>query len=301
MHSFFERICPNEDTIQEIQKFLKQADHSLEEFKKLEKFKNLLLSFKEGMDSAKVTAYVLSLCENENNFTIEELRILSPLIGKLYGDLLVQNENGDQVISVYDRDRLGTMYDGARYHQTREGGSIHTDNVNIPEPWNYLLLSCLAPGQVGGENIIVDGIAVANKLKSDYPMALKVLEDNFTWEMRGVKDALYEAPIITYDESGNPIFRHLRPYMESAHRKAQKPLTAEQLYALDVLDAITNSSEFQIRYRMKKGDILINVDAQVLHGRTCFSDAYEAVNFDEFLAGRGTVMKRTMERLWIRK
>lgn len=234
-------------------------------------------------------------------FSFSEIHKLNPIIGKIFGDLVVQNEQGDNVISVYDRDRLGSMFQGARYHQTREGGSIHTDNVNIPEPWDYLYLSCISPALAGGENILVDGVSVHQELKANYPSALKVLEMPFVWEMRGVADELYRAPIITYNESGEPLFRHLRPYMESAHQKANEPLRDEQLYAIDVLDALTNSSEFQVRYRMKKGDVLFTKDAQVLHGRTCFSDAIEAVSLEDFEKGKGKVLKRTMERLWIRK
>lgn len=233
-------------------------------------------------------------------FDYQELAKMPAVIAPLFGELLVQNEKGDKVIMVYDRDRTASMHQGARYHQTREGGSIHTDNVNIPEIWNYLFLSCLEPAEVGGENILVNGLAVHQELKTKFPKALKVLEDNFYWEMRGVKDALYQAPIITYDNLGRPLFRHLRPYMESAHIKAQVPMTSEQLYAVDVLDAITNSSEFQMRYRMKRGDILITRDAQVLHGRTCFSDALEAVSFDDYHQGKGKILKRTMERLWVK-
>jgi len=63
---------------------------------------------------------------------------------------------------------------------------------------------------------------------------------------------------------------------------------------------VTNSSEYQMRYRMRKGDILITRDAQVLHGRTCFSDAIEAVTYDDYIQGKGAILKRTMERLWIK-
>lgn len=299
---FFEIVSPDSAAHEQLRLFLTSEDKSLERFKQCSEFLKLIDMLRKNMDNATTTAYVLSLCGNDSDrYSIEQLRTLNPLIGATMGELLVQNENGDKVISVYDRDRLGSMFEGARYHQTREGGSIHTDNVNIPQAWDYLLLSCLSQGEVGGENIIVDGINIQKQLKERFPKALQTLEENFMWEMRGVKDALYEAPIITYNEKGLPLFRHLRPYMESAHRKAARPLTKEQLYALDVLDALTNTSENQVRYRMAKGDILINIDAQVLHGRTCFSDAYDAVNFDEFLAGKGHVMKRTMERLWIRK
>nr|VFJ59797.1 MAG: Taurine catabolism dioxygenase TauD, TfdA family [Candidatus Kentron sp. FW]VFJ64908.1 MAG: Taurine catabolism dioxygenase TauD, TfdA family [Candidatus Kentron sp. FW] len=232
------------------------------------------------------------------------------MIGHYLGELLVQNEQGDKVIRVFDRNRLGSMYKGARYHQTHEGGSIHTDNVNIPEHWEYLLLACLAPAPAGGESILVDGIRIHATLERDFPEALEILEKNFFWEMRGVADSLYEAPIITYTRKGKPLFRHLRPYMESAHEKAGRPLTEEQLYAVDVLDALLNSSEFQKRYKMETGDILLTHDAQVLHGRTCFSDTLSSIDYDEYVTDQSQspnrqgrkqkVLKRTMERLWIR-
>lgn len=237
--------------------------------------------------------------EEQDFFSFSELSQLNPKLGEKYGTLLVQNEQGDKVISVYDRDRHGSMWQGARYHQTREGGSIHTDNVNVPEVWEYLFLSCISPALVGGESILVNGRYIHSILKREYPDALKILESDFIWEMRGVADELYHAPIITYDKNGEPLFRHLRPYMESAHIKAETPLTPAQMYAVDVLDALTNSSSNQIRYRMKKGDILITKDAQVLHGRTCFSDAYDAVAMSDFSDGK--VLKRTMERLWIKQ
>gem|GEM_PF-716897 len=238
-----------------------------------------------------------SRCSSDYDFQERIAR----LIGEALGELLIQNEQGENVIVVYDRDRTGSMHQGARYHQTREGGSIHTDNVNIPEPWDFLLLACLAPAEVGGENILVDGIAVHRFLKAHHPQALRILEGDFFWEMRGVADSLYQAPIVTYNQQGEPLFRHLRPYMESAHRKAGQPFTSEQLYAIDLLDAVLNSSEFQARYRMRSGEILLTVDAQVLHGRTCYSDALDAVTLEELRAGKGPVLKRTMERLWIRQ
>lgn len=295
--NFIPVITPNN----EILSTLYEAAPTSEAFKSaLEEVAKLI---KSELKSGKLGVLIeLAPTANQARLDVEQIHEISPVLGTYFGNLLVQNEAGDRVISVYDRDRYGSMFSGARYHQTREGGSIHTDNVNIPEYWEYLMLTCLAPGQVGGENILVSAVAVHQELKAKYPDVLKTLEGNFMWEMRGVSASLYEAPIITYDESGLPRFRHLRPYMESAHAKAEKPLTAEQLYALDVLDALTNSSELQQRYRMKKGDILFTLDSQVLHGRTCFSDALEAIAYPDFINGakKGT-LKRTMERLWIKQ
>lgn len=234
-------------------------------------------------------------------FSPKELHELNGKIAPMLGELLVQNTQGDTRILVYDRDRLGSMQEGARYHQTREGGSIHTDNVNIPTLWDYLYLACISDAHIGGESILVDGIEVHRVLSQQFPKALKVLEQDFYWEMRGVGQELYQAPIITYNEKMEPMFRHLRPYMESAHFRAKSPLSEEQLYAIDVLDAITNSTSMQIRYRMNKGDILLTVDSQILHGRCCFSDDLNSISYPEYLEGKAGPLKRTMERMWIKK
>ncbi len=244
-------------------------------------------------------AIVLKLNSASHQFSESEIHEISAPLGELFGKLLVQNEQGAKVITVYDRDRLGSMFTGSRYHQTREGGSIHTDNVNVPELWDYLYLSCISPAHVGGENILVDGILIHDLLQKNFPKAFEILKSPFIWEMRGVKDELYNAPIITYDDQGEPHFRHLRPYMESAHIKANTPLTAEQLYALDVLDALLNDSNNQVRYRMESGDILLSKDDQVLHGRTCFSDELDAISIDERASFPNKPLKRTMDRLWI--
>lgn len=249
-------------------------------------------------------ALIISLALQGTQCTLTPYMIkgLSLRAGALLGELLVQNEAGERSVSVYDRDRTFSMHRGSRYHQTREGGSLHTDNVNIPEPWDYLLFSCLSPALVGGESILADGVKVHALLSANFPEALKILESDFVWEMRGVADKLYHAPVITYDGEGRPYFRYLRPYMESAQLKTGKPLSVEKLYAMDVLDALLESANVQVRTPLLKGDMLLSRDAQVFHGRTCFSDALNSVNLSEFNQGSdGQILKRTMERLWIRK
>ena len=95
------------------------------------------------------------------------------------------------------------------------------------------------------------------------------------------------------------MFRYLRPYLEAAHAKANKRLTSKQLYALDVLDALLETSKFQFRYKMQKGDILFNLNSKVLHGRTSFSDAYNALPLSK-IKNNENRLKRTMIRVWIK-
>ena len=216
------------------------------------------------------------------------------------GDILIQNSSKDKVIEVFDRNRKFSINRGSRYHQTREGGSIHTDNVNIPSYWDYLMFSCLSSAKAGGETILVDSGEIHNELKKKFKLAKKTLEKNFYWEKRGLADELYKAPIITYDKMNRPNFKYLRPYLEAAHIKAKKYLNRKQLYALDVLDALLETSNFQLRYKMQKGDILFNLDSKVLHGRASFSDSLDALPLEK-IKNTESRLKRTMIRVWIKR
>jgi alpha-ketoglutarate-dependent taurine dioxygenase len=263
-------------------------------------FKREMEEVRHELDNGKRIVIVKPFVDLHNKYTIIEQRTISWLLGNVLGETLIQNEAGDRAILVYDRDRKNSMSQGARYHQTREGGTIHTDNVNVPFKWEYLVLACISPAMSGGENILVNALLVHKILKEKHPEVLAILEKNFLWEQRGVADATYEAPIIIYNKKGEPEFRHLRPYMESAHNKLNHPLTDEQLYALDTLDSILEHSDNQYRHSFKAGEILLTHDAQVLHGRTCFSDAYNAVTIHDWKKDHHKPLKRTMDRLWIK-
>jgi len=231
--------------------------------------------------------------------TSRERQIESWTISRLLGTPLVQSSEGNRLVHVYDRDRTKRMEDGARYHQTRQGGSIHTDNVNAPEPWEYLVFGCLEPAMLGGESIIVNGYSVHSCLKETAADALQILEEDFVWEYRGIADDVYRAPIVTYGPNGDPYFRYLRPYLESAHRKVDQPLTDGQIWAIDVLDSILESSDLQIRHPLLAGEILITFDSQIFHGRTPFADHPHAVEINNFEPGKAP-LRRTFGRTWVR-
>jgi alpha-ketoglutarate-dependent taurine dioxygenase len=296
------------DAQNEIYDFIKSLHvyNRSEEVKPLESddcptFKKEVEEIRQEIENGKRIVIVKPFTDLHNKYTILEQRTITWLIGTTLGQPIVQNEAGEKAILVYDRDRANSMTKGARYHQTREGGTIHTDNVNVPFVWEYLVLACVSPAMSGGENILVNALLIHKLLKERHPDVLAILEKNFIWEQRGVADATYEAPIISYNKKGEPIFRHLRPYMESAHVKTNSPLTDEQLYAIDTLDALLEHTDNQYRHTFSAGEILITFDSQVLHGRTCFSDAFNAVTINEWKKDHNKPLKRTMDRLWIKK
>lgn len=233
--------------------------------------------------------------------SISEHRAIAWAITNYLGTPLVQNRDGNRLIHVYDRDRTKRIEDGARYHQTRQGGSIHTDNVNIPDHWEYLVFSCVAPAMCGGESILISGLTVYNDLAQRVPQALEILTQPFWWEYRGISEKLYEAPVITFNGHDEPLFRYLRPYLASAHNKAKQPLTAEQFWALDVLDSVLESSHLQFRYALKAGEILITNDSQILHGRTSFADYFETATIENYNQNGKVKLRRSMDRAWVQR
>ena len=249
--------------------------------------------------------------EHEHGFAIVEppallreagrRRALAWLLGRLLGEPIEQSREGIKVIEVYDRDRARRMQDGARYHQTREGGSIHTDNVNRPQTWDYLIMACVSPAMLGGESIVVSGLTVHDLLAAHAPAALEVLAQDFWWECRGFSNDFFRAPVLFFDRQGAPQFRYLRDYLESAHRRRMEPLRDEQLWALDTLDSVLELSELQFRCKLAPGEILVIDDLQMFHGRTSFSDFLDAVAYQSGPAAPDRPLRRCFDRLWISK
>jgi hypothetical protein len=267
LENFF-KIMPQVEYIDQV-----QIDETL--FKNLKKDINKMREFVDDRQK-------MVILDASKFATPIETECIQWIVSNLLGETIVQNEEGRHLIHIYDRDPNRRIKDGARYHQTHESGAIHTDNVNIPENYQYLLVGCAMPAKIGGENIIVCGRAVYDYLVDHSPKELEILKQNFIFEYRGLSKELYRAPIISINEQGEPLFRHLRTYMESAHLRANEPLSEDQVRALDTLDAILAMSEFQLLYRLKTGEILIVNDSQILHDRRTFVDHEESMTLNDF-------------------
>lgn len=276
-HEFIDQVAIDTSTLTLLKKEINEIEHEVDKGQKL---------------------VILRAIEGLNYYEIETFQWI---ISNILGETIVQNEEGRHLIHIFDRDPLRRIKDGARYHQTHETGAIHTDNVNIPENYQYLIVGCVATAMIGGENIIVNGQAVYDYLKENAPEELEILMKNFTWEYRGISRELYEAPIISIDAFGEAQFRHLRVYMESAHLRSNRPLSQNQVRALDALDATLNMSSFQLIYRLQEGEILIANDSKVLHDRKCFVDSADSISINEKKADKKGKLRRSLLRTWVRK
>jgi len=199
-----------------------------------------------------------------------ERRLFAWIVANMLGQPVAQNWEGDRIAVVDARPDGVRTTDGARQHEIREGGTV-LDSVSLPDPWEYLVFSCIRPAWIAGESILISAFTIHDALLAA-PEVLEVLRAPFWWEYRSLSDGLFQAPIITYSHTGEPRFRYLRRYLESAHLRAGEPLTPEQQWALDTLDALIDQPQLQFRTTIREGEILMTYDSQVLHARTSFCD-----------------------------
>lgn len=290
------------DAIEELEQAISNTnnDFDIESFRvHPEDFPHFLPEVKQSIETVRANKFIVIGAVRQ--FSVAQNRLYYWIYYNLVGEPLPQNEQGNRLIEIYDRIRTGSMTRGARYHQTREGGSMHTDNVNDDTPWDFLAFGALSSAMAGGESIIVDGDVLYKELDTNFPDVLEILKQDFQWERRGIAESFYQAPIVRLDNNGNPHYRYLRIYMESAYEKQGITLSMDQLYALDTLDALLDLESMQTRFLVQPGEILFCEDERVFHGRTCFSDAKNAVDISTYMeTGTGT-LKRTLERAWIRE
>ena len=231
---------------------------------------------------------------NGTNFTAfdkHELSNIHILISKIFGELLIQNKHGEQIVEVKDLGK--TLSTGGRYHHTKEGGSYHTDGCHIFEnPPDYVGLLCLNPAKNGGVSKFISAYTIHNKLQEDKNL-LRILYEKFYMDKRNENQAdetpTQFVPIFTYNNEKLNCRCCQRELIDSGHEKMNKPLTEYQKNALDNLDKLLANENLAVSYLLKKGDMMYSNNKWLIHDRTDFEDSD-----DENL-------KRALLRTWIRE
>ena len=231
---------------------------------------------------------------NGTNFTAfdkHELSNIHILISKIFGELLIQNKQGEQIVEVKDLGK--TLSTGGRYHHTKEGGSYHTDGCHIFEnPPDYVGLLCLNPAKNGGVSKFISAYTIHNKLQEDKNL-LRILYEKFYMDKRNENQAdeipTQFVPIFTYNNGKLNCRCCQRELIDSGHEKMNKPLTEYQKNALDNLDKLLANENLAVSYLLKKGDMMYSNNKWLIHDRTDFEDSD-----DENL-------KRALLRTWIRE
>lgn len=150
----------------------------------------------------------------------------------------------------------------------------HTDNpYRLPVP-GVQLLHCLVNETSGGLSTLVDGFAAAEALRARDPSAFDLLARTpVRFRYRdATTDLVASAPPIELDAMGRLQAVHFSPRLDFVPLGPPQALT-EYYRARRAFDHLLRSPEFEIRFLLGPGDLLMMDNRRLLHGRTGFDPA----------------------------
>src|SRR5262249_39105872 len=191
-------------------------------------------------------------------------------IGAHLGAARPQNAKGHALGHVKDLG-LSSSDPNTRIYQTRERQTFHTDSCDV------VALLCLRPAKSGGMSSLVSSVTIFNEMRRRRPDLAKILlcepaETAGRGEMAAGQNPYSPIPVSNW-QKGLLWTIYQRQYIESARRSPDvPPLTARQIEALDMLDALANDPALNMQMEFRPGDVQLVHNHTILHDRTSFED-----------------------------
>jgi len=251
-------------------------------------FKKKILNFRNERLLDGVGLFVIDgICME--SFSVKEKTSIYTLASKILGELIIQNIKQEKIVEIKDVGK--SMKTGGRYHETKEGGSHHTDSPQWKNVPDYLGLFCVHNAKKGGTNLFLSAYTIHNRILQERKDLLDIFYEKFYFDKRGeFKDG--ESPTVFQQifelKNKKLFFRYLRNYIDAGHDIQNQPLSQLQKDALTYLDNLMRMEDIALKYDLKPGDMVFSDNHWVVHGRTSFED-YDDEN-----------LKRFMLRTWIK-
>jgi hypothetical protein len=190
-------------------------------------------------------------------------------LGAHLGSARSQNGKGHVLGHVQDLG-LDVKDPNVRIYQTHERQTYHTDSCDI------VGLLCLKTAKTGGLSALVSSTTIFNEMRRRRPDLLQLLFQPLATDRRGEvpegQKPYFEIPVFNWHE-GYLTAIYQRQYIDSAQRFAEAPrLTAAQVEALDMFDALANDPALNLFMEFKPGDVQLVHNHTMLHDRTGFED-----------------------------
>ncbi|KAL6249719.1 hypothetical protein RBB50_003574 [Rhinocladiella similis] len=202
-------------------------------------------------------------------------------LGTYIGYPVSQNGRGHILGHVKDLGEDSTQIDKVRIYRTNARQFFHADDSDV------VGLLCIARAQYGGESDVACVHRVWNILQSEYPDVAELLTKPVWYFDRKGEVSQGEEPYIrtsviyleTPDEADpsaeQRVYCKWDPYyVRSLTRFSDKgvipPLSAEQVHALETLEAVCN--RVKLHMVLEVGDIQFVTNTHVLHARTEYRD-----------------------------
>lgn len=153
--------------------------------------------------------------------------------------------------------------------------SFHTDYPALHHPPGVQFLHCIHQAMRGGDSSVVDGFAVAEKLRTEDPDAFNCLSSqhiDFTDTGSDYCDFRLQAKHTVIDVDAEGKVRRIN--INNATRDSVLDLPVDQVQrfyrSLRAFEDLMNQQENAVSFRMEPGDILTFDNWRLLHGRTGF-------------------------------
>jgi len=249
--------------------------------------KNEIIEFKKKILDGFGLFIINGACLKD--FSLKEKISIYTLIAEILGELIIQNIKQEKIVEIKDVGK--SMQAGGRYHETKEGGSHHTDSPQWEDVPDYLGLFCVHNAKKGGTNLFLSAYTIHNRILKNRKDLLNILYEKFHFDKRGEfkegeSSTVFE-PIFKFKD-GKLYFRYLRNYIDAGHDIQNQPLSESQKEALTYLDNFMLEEDMIMSYDLKPDDMVFSDNHWIIHGRTTFED------FDD------PNLKRLMLRTWIK-
>lgn len=203
-------------------------------------------------------------------------------ISRHLGELVAQSVRGNKIELITDQGR--PLDHTSRGYAGTRGLAFHTDGSD------YAALLCLTTAAEGGESLVASATAVYETIRYECPDLLAVLERGLFHHRRGEQAEGEPAvlpgrqPVFRIDAGRMHVFYNRNP----AEWLAREGIivSASETNAQDLLDAVLERKDIQLRMPLQSGDLQILNNYTVLHARTPYRDTDQ--------------QKRRMLRTWIR-
>ena len=198
---------------------------------------------------------VLKNCEKNFTSVKEIANKIGYVRNSIFGGLWSFESNQNKADSSYTQDELRP----------------HTDGTYSNDAPGLQLLLCTEYSAEGGESILVDGFKIAEKIKKEDDEMFDLLSKvNVAGNYIG--DGVFlkaERPIFKLNKKNEIIQVSFNNY-DRAPFRFKNDLTKKFYEGIKKFDLIANNKEFQWRYILKPGELLIFNNWRILHGRGSF-------------------------------
>jgi methylphosphonate synthase len=223
------------------------------------------------------------------DFSKDEITKIYEMVCNILGTLYIQNINSEKIVEIKDEGK--SMASGGRYHQTKEGGSYHTDSPHWTKVPDLVGLLCINQAKKGGISKFVSAYTIHNQLLKEQNDRLKTLYEKFHFDKRGEfkineSQTVFE-PVFVF-KNDKLYCRFLNDYIVAGHQIQNYPLSKLQETSLQSLEEISKNENNVLSCNLKPNDMIFFDNHRILHGRTEFED-YEDEN-----------RKRRLLRTWIK-